>query len=72
MTRKENMSIDEMTNEQLEREGHSAFALEAEAGRIEQVITQNALTGADVSYFIERSRIVRDLIRHGVRDSRLP
>lgn len=57
--------IDEMTNEELERRGHSDHILRYELDRVDRVLKQHALIGSDTSYFAERYSILRKLIHSG-------
>jgi hypothetical protein len=66
------MYVDEMTNEELQRDGASEHRLQLENSRIDREIMRLVTTGADLSYFIERQRIVRSLLQNGIRDPRLP
>ena len=59
--------IDEMTNEELQRRGHSDHILRDELGRVDRIFKSHVLTGADLSYWIERRRILNSLIFSGTR-----
>lgn len=59
--------IDEMTNEDLERLGHSDHILRYELDRVERLISKHSLTGTDLDHWFERSRILRSLILSGTR-----
>ena len=59
--------IDEMSNEELARRGHSEHVLTAELDRVERVIGRHSLIGSDLNYWFERSRILRSLLHSGTR-----
>ena len=61
------MTIDEMSNEDLARQGYSEFGLQQELSPVESLITRLGTTGEDLSYWFERSKIVRGLLHSGSR-----
>lgn len=63
--------IDEMSNEELERRGHSEHVLRAELERVDRFVSDRVTTGDDLSYWHNRHRIIGKLLGTGLRSALL-
>ena len=60
--------IDEMSNKELARKGHSEHLLRGELDRVSALIERHALTGEDLGYWFDRAKVLRDLLHSGTRE----
>jgi hypothetical protein len=63
--------IDEMTNEELARKGHSEAWIREERRRVEDIIKRHVTTGADLSHWFERDKILNTLLHENSRSVHL-